>query len=462
MIAWHCCGCHAAPLVYVARRCLLVAHAPSSHSPECARLHDAHVRRVHTDNACPPQFGEFLQRFGPVSVCLKKAEGFVESDSGRPQRWYHGRIGRGDAEALLKAAGAGAFLVRLSESQPDKLAAQYLTIKDGKPAIKNNLVYNAGEVRGVVRRLWLWLVSCGSLIVRGARPLTPALPCLRAPYWCPRWQKGFALTAGLDRCFASIADLLSAQATAGRMTVAAVSALHTSYVPTGSSGSGGDPYAAFDPSAAGAGSTSAGPGGSSGGADPYASFDPTAAGAGSGSGTGRAAPGSDPYASFDPSMAGGGAPGGTAAAPSADPCTLARYAVSELRVVARVPVGPCSLEWNVTDCCAYPSFCALVSQCARCQTPLSIPLRPARVAVLAQRPLRAAPMPCSIPVLRLASEQLPVDMRDGGARRRGATLSRRNTLTSAPAVDLSLAKQPVSACVTLERLLHRCQQQHRP
>ena len=97
------------------------------------------------------QFRRFLARFGPLKLSLSKlVTCFCVHREVVP--WFHGEIGRNEAESVLTARKCrdGAFLVRFSESQPTKFTLTYLKVHSmgsptpGRRELKNCLMRNLG------------------------------------------------------------------------------------------------------------------------------------------------------------------------------------------------------------------------------------------------------------------------------------------------------------------------------
>ncbi|ETW03284.1 hypothetical protein, variant [Aphanomyces invadans] len=96
----------------------------------------------------------FLVRFGPFSKCVVKAVQCFQDRVGVAP-WFHGAISRAEAEKLTTHADDGAFLVRFSETQPDKFTLTYMKVHSdpvyhGRKEIKNVLiVHNPREGYGL-------------------------------------------------------------------------------------------------------------------------------------------------------------------------------------------------------------------------------------------------------------------------------------------------------------------------
>ena len=97
------------------------------------------------------EWERFLVRFGPFRISVSKAvQCFQERDAIAP--WFHGLITRAEAEAALHQTDDGTFLVRFSETQPDKFSLSYMKVHTdplymGKREIKNVLIIHKPEVR---------------------------------------------------------------------------------------------------------------------------------------------------------------------------------------------------------------------------------------------------------------------------------------------------------------------------
>ncbi|KAG7392260.1 hypothetical protein PHYPSEUDO_001364 [Phytophthora pseudosyringae] len=96
-------------------------------------------------------FRRFIARFGPLELSLSKLVAcFCSSRELVP--WFHGEIGRKEAESVLstRERSDGAFLVRFSESHPTKFTLTYLKVHSassntpGRRELKNCLVRNLG------------------------------------------------------------------------------------------------------------------------------------------------------------------------------------------------------------------------------------------------------------------------------------------------------------------------------
>ncbi|KAF0741835.1 hypothetical protein Ae201684P_017465 [Aphanomyces euteiches] len=91
----------------------------------------------------------FLIRFGPFDKCVVKAvQCFRDRNGVAP--WYHGVISRAQAEAVSKPSDDGAFLVRFSETQPEKFTLTYMKVHSdplymGRKEIKNVLIVHRPE-----------------------------------------------------------------------------------------------------------------------------------------------------------------------------------------------------------------------------------------------------------------------------------------------------------------------------
>ncbi|RHZ08918.1 hypothetical protein DYB31_012223 [Aphanomyces astaci] len=96
----------------------------------------------------------FLIRFGPFDKCVLKAVQCFQDKLGIAP-WFHGVISRAQAEAVTTSSDDGAFLVRFSETQPDKFTLTYMKVHtdpiyNGRKEIKNVLiVHNPREGYGL-------------------------------------------------------------------------------------------------------------------------------------------------------------------------------------------------------------------------------------------------------------------------------------------------------------------------
>lgn len=87
---------------------------------------------------------------------LEGREGLIPSNyiEMKPHNWYHGRIARADAEALLMNKHEGAFLVRISESSPGDFS---LSVKCGDG------IQHFKVLRDIQGKFFLWVIKFNSL-----------------------------------------------------------------------------------------------------------------------------------------------------------------------------------------------------------------------------------------------------------------------------------------------------------
>lgn len=86
-------------------------------------------------------------------MCFQVQQSLFDA-SGVLVPWFHGQVSRDESHALLSGAGASAFLVRVSERQPECFTLSYTKQQDGRSVARNCLVYNVGPVR------WRAVLQC--------------------------------------------------------------------------------------------------------------------------------------------------------------------------------------------------------------------------------------------------------------------------------------------------------------
>jgi len=92
-------------------------------------------------NINQPQFNLFLRRFGAFPGSLRKAaKSLFGSDNIHP--WFHGAIGRTEAERVIQQGTPGTFLFRFSEQHPSNFS---LTYKKQDGQLRNCLMYNISD-----------------------------------------------------------------------------------------------------------------------------------------------------------------------------------------------------------------------------------------------------------------------------------------------------------------------------
>ncbi|KAF0684624.1 Aste57867_23428 [Aphanomyces stellatus] len=96
----------------------------------------------------------YLIRFGPFHDCaMKTVECFYDRNQNGVAAWFHGVISRAEAEAALRHADDGAFLVRFSETQPKKFTLTYMKVYAdplymGRRETKNVLIVHTPDATG--------------------------------------------------------------------------------------------------------------------------------------------------------------------------------------------------------------------------------------------------------------------------------------------------------------------------
>jgi len=103
---------------------------------------------------------QFLTRFGPFEECIINTVQCFQFEGGIAP-WFYGSFSRANAVQVLKDKLDGAFLVRFSETQPEKFTLTYVKIYSeppftGKKIIKNVLIVH---VPGVNIMLHLELIQ---------------------------------------------------------------------------------------------------------------------------------------------------------------------------------------------------------------------------------------------------------------------------------------------------------------
>ena len=100
-------------------------------------------------------FMNFVGRFGPWRILPYKAAAcFLDVDTGHMCGWYHGELGRPEAQKRLMASGRaeGKFLVRISGKFPKSFTVAILKVEGQNSAIRNVLLYNLGKTGYGLRR----------------------------------------------------------------------------------------------------------------------------------------------------------------------------------------------------------------------------------------------------------------------------------------------------------------------
>ncbi|OQS06761.1 hypothetical protein THRCLA_01196 [Thraustotheca clavata] len=85
----------------------------------------------------------FLQRFGPLRSCINKSVVcFRNRSNDGIVPWFYGAITRAEAESILRDGDDGTFLVRFSETQPQKFVLVYVKVHSQPPMVGRREIKN--------------------------------------------------------------------------------------------------------------------------------------------------------------------------------------------------------------------------------------------------------------------------------------------------------------------------------